>query len=261
MEEKKEENKEIAEVKKEETNLVEQKEESKEIVEVKEQETKPAEKKEESKTTTVAEKEEPKKETNSSFKTTNKKVETSKTNSKNNNVIIAIIAVIAVVAVICIALSMQKKDSPKQAVENKLKDLKTGTYTQEMLSELLLQGEGEYNTEMAKLFFEKLEWKVLKVEEDGDKATVEVEITNKDFKTIMGNYMQKALKVALSGNVNEEEMKNFLMEELKNQEIQTVTNNKSITVQKKDEKWEVEEDEEFVNGVFPGLSEAINALM
>ena len=124
----------------------------------------------------------------------------------------------------------------------------------------LLQGENNFNAEAQKLLFEKLEWKVLEEKEEGDKATVEVEITNKDFKTIIGNYMQKALKAAFSGqNVNEEEMTNYLMEELRNEEIQVVTNKNSISLEKTDGKWKIVEEDNFVNAVLPGLYEAISA--
>lgn len=76
----------------------------------------------------------------------------------------------------------------------------------------------------------------------------------------MGNYMQKALKVAFSGqNVSEEEMTNYLMEELRNEEVQTVTANQTITLEKQDGKWIITDEESFVKSILPGLYEAISA--
>ncbi|MCI8470300.1 MAG: hypothetical protein HFJ35_02220 [Clostridia bacterium] len=215
-------------------------------------ETKPVEKLEEKKATEAKKQETPKK--------ADKKSTMTKGDNKkgNNNVIIGVIvAIIVIIAVILVMFFM--KDSPKKLVEDTLKDLKTGTHSEQMLSGLL-QGEDSIDAEAQKLIFEKLEWKVLKVNEEGDTATVELEITNKDFKTIMQNYMQKALKIAFSGQtITEEEMTNYLMEELKNEEVGTVTANQSIELKKQDGKWKIANEESFASAVLPGLQEAISA--
>ena len=190
----------------------------------------------------------------------NKKFEKIKGEIKKiDNRIIIGVAVAVVVLIAILACVFLMSDSPKKSVESMLSDLKAGDYSrQAVLSELL--EEDEFNEEAKKLFFDKLGWKVLNVKEEGNTATVEVEITNKDFKTIIGNYMQKALKLAFSGeNVREEEMTNYLIEELKNDEIETVTSNQSITVEKKDGKWEVAENNDFANILLPGFNEAVNA--
>lgn len=120
--------------------------------------------------------------------------------------------------------------------------------------------EQNFNEEAQKLLFNKLEWKIQNEKEEGDTATVEVEITNKDFKTIINNYMQKAIKTAFSGqNVSEEEMTNYLIEELNKEDIQTVTSNQTITLEKREGKWEPTQDNDFVDILLPGFNEAINA--
>lgn len=194
-------------------------------------------------------------------KTTNKKDEKKqeKDGKKKNNAVIIGIVIVVIALVVALAGKFLIPESPRKVLENTLNELKVGAYDQNMLSGLL-EGEDDFNKEAQKLLFEKLEWKIIEVKEEGDTATAQVEITNKDFKTIIGNYMQKALKAAFSGqNVNEAEMTNYLMEELRNEEIQTVTNNQSIVLQKQDGKWKVAEEENFVNAVLPGLYEAISA--
>ena len=176
----------------------------------------------------------------------------------DNKIIIgAVVAVVVIIAIMACVFLMS--DSPKKVVENMLSDLKSGNYDQEMLGNAL-QEEG-FNEEAQKLFFDKLAWKVQNVKTEGDRATVEVEITNKDFKAIMGNYMQKVLKVAFSGqNIDQEEMMNYLVEELKNDEIETITSNQSIVLEKKDGKWiATEENNDFANILLPGFNEAISA--
>lgn len=193
-------------------------------------------------------------------KTTKKKFETPKGENKkiDNKMMIGIaVAVIVIIAILVGVLLM--KDSPKKAVETMLKDLKSGNYNQEILSDLL--EEENFDKETQKLFFDKLEWKIQNVKEEGEKATVELEITNKDFKTIISNYMQKLLKVTFSGQaLDENEITNYLIEELKNDEIQTETVNQSIIVEKKDGKWQItEENNDLTNILLPGFNEAISA--
>lgn len=174
-----------------------------------------------------------------------------------SGIIIALIAVIAVVAIIIGIMS--KANSPKKIVEEEFSKLKEGGDTQEMLGNSLESW--SFAQDAQKLFFNKLEYKVKNEQKDGDSSTVEVEITNKDFKTIMSNYMQKALKIAMAGQgINEEELKNYLIEELSNEEIQTITQTKTIKLNKQDGKWKMSEENDFTDILLPGFTEAMNAL-
>lgn len=222
--------------------------------------TEKVEKKEEKKVadkkaTTEVKKEEAKKEAK---KQETPKFDKAKGEKKKSNTGVIVGVVVALVIVALIAGMLLMKDSPKKVVETMLNDLKTGNYDQSLLTSVM--EEGNLNQETQALFFEKLEGKVLNVTEEGDRATVEVEITNKDFKTIINNYMQKIVKIAFSGNnPSEEEISNYLVEELKNDEIQTVTSNQSIILERKDGKWDVSEENDFANILLPGFNEAINA--
>ncbi len=168
---------------------------------------------------------EEKKKTEGTTKTT-----TGNTQKMNNIIIIAILAV--VIAIIAIVLVVENnKETPKKVVEETLRNFKKGVFEQENLPDLIAE-ENQFNEEARKLLFEKLEWKVLNEIQEGNTATVEIEITNKDYKTIVKNMMQKALKVAMSGKtLEQEEVINYLIEELKNEEIQTTTSNKTITLE------------------------------
>ena len=221
-----------------------------------EEEKKVANKKEK----TEVKKEEVKKE--ASKKDEKKKFENAKTDKKktnNTSMIIVAVVIIAALVVIAILYSVLTANTPKNVVETMLRDLKTGNYDQ-WISQGLLEEE-EIEPEAQKLLFNELSWKFLNVKEEGDKATVEVEITNKDFKTILGNYMQKAVKAAFSGqNVSDEEMTNYLIEELNNTEISKATTNQSIVLNKQDGKWKISEENDLVEILLPGFKETINSL-
>ena len=180
----------------------------------------------------------------------------------------AIVVVVVLVIAALLTVMIVTSSNPKKSVDGLLTNLREGdfetanqfssseksTSTSEILNENL-------NQETQKLLFEKLSWKVLKVTENGNEATVEIEVTNKDFKTILGNVMQKALKAAFSGGeLTEEASENYLLEELKNSEVQTATVTKTINLVKQDKKWKVIIDNEFVNAVLPGFQETINSI-
>ena len=251
-EEKKEDTKSTEEVEKKDTKPVEKKEEKKVSdpkveTEVKKEEAKKEEVKKETKKQEKPKKEEKKKA---------EKTKGEKKKSKTGIIIGVVVVVLLIIAILAYMFLMT--DSPKKSVETMLSDLKSGNYSQAILASVL--EEEDFNQEMQRLLFDKLEWKVLNVKEEGDKATVEIEITNKDFKTIIGNYMQRIIKVAFSGQYpSEEEMTNYLIEELNNNEIQNVTSNQSIVLEKKDGKWEVTGENDFVNILLPGFNEAINS--
>lgn len=205
-------------------------------------------------------------------KETKKKFENAKTAEKkktNYNAIIAVVVVVAILVIMAIIYTVATANTPQKAVDTMLNALKTANYDkakevvadyEEWIGEDILDGE-ELNEEAQKLFFNEMSWKITKVKEEGDKATVELEITNKDFKTILGNYMQKAIKAAFSGqNISDEEMTNYLLEELNNKEIQKTTNNQSIVLEKQDGKWKVTQENDFTNILLPGFSETINSL-
>ena len=115
--------------------------------------------------------------------------------------------------------------------------------------------------ETQSLLFDKLTWKISNILKEENTASVEVEITNKDFNQIISNYTQEALKIAFSGeSFTQEEQNNKLKEQLKNEEIGTKTVTTTIQLVKQDGEWKVQADESLVNALLPGLQEAINSL-
>lgn len=199
-------------------------------------------------------------------KTENKKFEVKKekTNTKKNTWIGKLIVIIAVLAIaILLTFMIVTSSDPKKSVDGFFTNLQSGDFekAQEFMTGEELLDDIEYNAETQRLFFDKISWKVKKVTEEDDTATVEVEITNKDFKTIISNYMQKVLKLALSGeDITEEGIENYFVEELKNDQVQTTTQTKTIQLIKEDKKWKVVSNDELIDSLLPGLQESIESL-
>ncbi|MCI8411177.1 MAG: DUF4878 domain-containing protein [Clostridia bacterium] len=249
------------EVKKEKKTTSVEKAKVEKKTEVKKQETPKTENKEQFKKVETK-KEEPKK-----VKTNKKETKKSKDIKGKKWVTPTIIALVVIAIIAVLTFMIVTSTDPKKTVEGLFTDLKAGDFekaqefinvNEEDTTELL---DENLNEETKTLFFDKLSWKVIKVTENGNEASVEVEITNKNYKTIITNMMQKALKAAFSGKeVTEQESQNYLTEELKNEQVEMTTVTKTINVVKVDKKWKVVQNDELVDSLLPGLQEAINSL-
>ena len=186
-----------------------------------------------------------KKEADKINKTKNKeKNKNTKTDQKKKWIPTAIvaIAVIAIIAVLTVMIVVSS--DPKKSLDGLLTNLRSGNF--EKAQEYLSGDETELtdtslDEEAQKLLFEKLSWNIKKVTQEKDKATIVVEIRNKDFQTVVNNYAKRALNAA-------------------NEEIQTTTNEKTINAVKVDNKWKIVSDDDLVSAILPGLEEAINTL-
>lgn len=183
---------------------------------------------------------------------------------------------IAIIIVLCVVIGLIyfALPSPARVLEQMLRDLKIGNFQKvqqyvdyKQLADIPALGTDEENTEDKvisendKLFYEDLQWSIKNIEQNGDEAKIELEITNKNYKTIFQNYTKKVIqKLFNNESTSEEEMKIYLMEEFKNESVDQVTTTQTVTVQKQDGKWKVVVDENLRNAIYPGLTEAIEAL-
>ena len=178
------------------------------------------------------------------------------------------IVLLVVVLVIVTALLLLPA-TPEKSVEGMLNSLKNADFEsvnkyvnyEEIVNESEMLQNSEMDEETQSLLFDKLAWKILNISKEENTASVEVEITNKDFDQIISNYTQEALRIAFSGeSFTQEEQNNKLKEQLKNEEIGTKTVTTTIQLVKQDNEWKIQADESLVNALLPGLQEAINSL-
>ena len=189
-------------------------------------------------------------------------------NKKNLYYIISIVIAICLIALIAfVILTLQQ--TPEKLLNNILSNLKEGKLEkinqyisyEEILGTSDLLSSKEFNEETKKSLFNKLEWKILEVKTEKDKATINLEITNKDFKIIIEKYMQKALSAVFSGkDLENDEIKNYLEEEINNQEAQTITQTKTLEFTKKDNKWQITVNDELIDVLLPNLREIVDTL-
>lgn len=265
--------KETAETKKEEKVIKEVKEET--IKEPKSVEVKKENKKENKTEVKQVEKKEDKKTENDNNKQDKKKFEVKTTKQQNNKTVdtkkaswiaptITILLVLVVAALLTVMIVTSS--DPKKTVDGFLTNLKSGDFTkaQEFVSENKdILSDGKFDQETEALLFDKMSWKITKITKEDDKANVEIEITNKNFDTIISNCMKKLLgdfKSVLSGSSVEKNMEKYLTEELKNEQPEMKTVTKTIELVKEDKKWKVVSNDELIDSLLPGFQEAINEL-
>lgn len=185
---------------------------------------------------------------------------------KKRGIVTRTIAVVIILGII-IGLIYVALPSPARVLQEMLRELKSGNY--EKVNEYVDYNElsnipifskenSDERKEAEKLFFEELQFNIKKINKEGDKATIEIEVTNKNYKTVIQNYTQKVMqKILSSEEINVEEI---LMDELKNKDIDKVTSIENITVQKQDGKWKVVVDDNLKKAIFPNLEEALEAI-
>ena len=196
-----------------------------------------------------------------------KKESKEKGNKKVGYWVGGIILLLVVLAIVTALLLLPS--TPEKSVEGMLNSLKNADFEsvnkyvnyEEIVNESETLQNSEMDEETQSLLFDKLTWKILNISKEENTASVEVEITNKDFNQIISNYTQEALKIAFSGeSFTQEEQNNKLKEQLKNEEIGTKTVTTTIQLVKQDREWKVQADESLINALLPGLQEAINSL-
>ena len=183
-----------------------------------------------------------------------------------------IITAIVIIAIIILAILLYVvfANGPKGVVEGMFKALKNGDYDKvneyinynEVISSSNILDSESLDEETMNLLFEKLSWKITETTKEENTASVTVEVTNKNFRTIIANYMQNALRVAFSGQeLSDAEMENYLLEELKNEDVETTTTTQTINLTKQDGKWVINTtDTNLIDILLPGLNEAVNSL-
>lgn len=201
--------------------------------------------------------------------------------SRKGKLLPIIIGVIVLVAVIAVAiygilLGMQKS-SVEKTVNEFFTNLKGGN--EEVINEQLKleettsgeQQTGSLNQASYVAFFSKLDYKILETKADFKKATVTLEVTNKNVGTIFTNYMAKAFQLAFTSAFSseytdekvEKELEEYLKEQFDSTSIENVTNTITINMKKEDGKWVLESEEEsknLVNAVLPGFQQTVEAI-
>ena len=119
----------------------------------------------------------------------------------------------------------------------------------------------ESSKENDAILFESLEWNIKSVKEENDIATIEIEVTNKDYETAFKNYIQTMFQKFINNeDVTEEEQFTLLLNELKSDSLGNKTVTETINLTKTDGAWKINADENLAKALYPGLEDGIDSI-
>ena len=206
--------------------------------------------------------------------------------TKKKNLIIPILIILIIIAIIGTIVFIVTANKPEKTVEEFFTRLKEGNIEEakkyiDNYNDLFEEEQEEQenteedfadvlnNEENQKLLFTDIQTNIKEVKKEGNTAKIQVELTTKNFKTIMTNYINKIIQLSMSTvvggeNLTQEEINNaikdYFIEELKNESIDKVTTTQEITLIKKEGKWIIEANDNLRTLIYPGLEEAFQEI-
>ena len=121
---------------------------------------------------------------------------------------------------------------------------------------------------MAKAMMQNLNYEVVSTDSKINNCTVQLNVSNKNLKTVIQNYITYAFSLALSsafGGMTEEEMnakmEEYFVEQFNSEDLETVTNQLTLNMKKENGKWNIDCDKnQLLNAIMPGYSEMMESL-
>ncbi|MBQ2938240.1 MAG: hypothetical protein IJE05_05135 [Clostridia bacterium] len=190
---------------------------------------------------------------------------------KKHKKIYIFIVFLVIMVVIFIGSKISNINKAKKVINKTLTDLKEinieevnkhMSYSEllNVLDENLLDAEKMQQNGLDKLFFENLDWTIEDIKMDDNNITATMNITNKDFKIIITNWIKEIVNEKESGNnLTEEVCLEKLKECASDSNLSTKTVTKMITLEK-DNDWRIIVNDELVNAIFPGI-ESVNSVI
>lgn len=121
--------------------------------------------------------------------------------------------------------------------------------------------------EIAKKILSNLSYEIVSTKDNRDTATVKVKITNKDFGSGMKTFFTDMFAYALSHlDASEDEMNKYVEKKLNTmiddavKSSTTVTNEVTVTLNKKDDKWVIKQNDKLSNAILGNLLDSLNDL-
>lgn len=189
--------------------------------------------------------------------------------------IILLIALLSLTVLTSCSLGVEK---PEKVVSNALEALKKQdqekmkeyftyeelmNFSNEEKKEIEESDDSFDSEQIKKLIFAKLEYKILSSTEKGDKATVEIEITNIDMKVVMQQYLAEAFQIAMSNAFDEDsaisdeeidkKLEQIFIDKMSKNDQTTKTTTVEIQLEKKDNKWQIQLDEKIQDAITGGM--------
>ena len=191
---------------------------------------------------------------------------------KGLKIALIVVLIIALVVGGCFVFLNLTKKQALETVDEMFTAIKTGDKEKIKQYINIEDSTEEENTsedqEMEKAMLKNLNYEVISTDVKFNECIVKLNVSNKNLKTVFGNYITKAFSLAFSqafGAMTEEEMNNQLQQYFEEQydsdSTETITSEITINMKKESGKWNITCDEDaFVEAVLPGYEEVVESL-
>ena len=189
---------------------------------------------------------------------------------KKTNKVLTVAGILIILAIIIsiVVFFMSKNKTPEEKIEKTIDScftsLKSSDIEQankyinydELVSsfdEIIIENREEEISNIEKELFKSIEWNIENIEIENDKATVVVEVTNKNFKDVITKWMEQLYTKQVSVQNISDEMALKELEDVLINENATKTEIKRITLNQNDENWKIEVNESLRDLMYPGI--------
>lgn len=173
-------------------------------------------------------------------------------------IVLAIIIVMGIVAIVYYHINLERSKKAINDAFSSLKyyninkanqyiDYKEVLYS---LDEILID---EKNENVERELFNSIEWKIDKVEINGDNATAIVEVTNKNFIKVVTSWMKIIVAEKDKGKKITNKLSLEHLEKILSEMEDTKSEINKIDLEKKNNVWKIKVTEQFRNLIYPGI--------
>lgn len=192
-------------------------------------------------------------------------------NRKGKKILFVVLIILVVIACGYLVVIRNAQNNAKHTIENSLLALKTGNNMEEEIYKFTGNNNKETtdivaNQEFGDIFFKDLNYEIIGTKGNLKEVTISLKISNKNAAKIFGKYLEEIFKFSMASsfsgeNLTQEEldkkMNAYLKDTIKTDDVEFITNNVEIKMEKNEEKWVVKEESQqnMINTMLPGLKE------
>ncbi len=181
--------------------------------------------------------------------------------NKSIKIIGLLILIIVIISIIVAVINNNNSSKLEETIDKAFMALKTYNINETnkyidyekvlySLDEILVD---EKNENVEKELFNSIEWKIDKIDINGDTATAVIELTNKNFVTVVTNWMKIIVAEKDKGKKITNKSSLAHLEKVLSETQETKTEINKINLKKENNVWKIEVTEEFRNLVYPGV--------
>ena len=183
-----------------------------------------------------------------------------------------LVVVLLIILIILALMVLYASLTPRSSVNNLFTNLKNGNKFManlninydELISVLdtsIVSANGSSMSDLEKECFNELSWEITGESVENQTATVTATITTKNFRQVLLNWIEKISEVLENqDDISTEQNLQLLNESLVQDNVDTRTNEVTISLERKGLTWKVNINDEFIDAIYPGLNQVLDVM-